>query len=424
MSGRSCKVFKLEQCVVNSQKPRTAKRKNVWAKFKNSLLSILSMTLSSLLGSNDAIDRPMVELKIRGSNSTDSFLYDSGAQVSLISKKCFRKISVHKRPKKINFDLTCSGVSGSQLNVLGCYMLNFKLLGKEIEHPLFVVDSIPGQAGVIGIDVIKKFGLSLDVITNKPYLIDKLSRATVTKETVLPARCRHKCKIRLPSHCIEKAKPNLKILQINVPENREIYVDEVLIDPTEDGIATVYLTNVSETNIRLQRGTIIGEVEAVEEKDLCKFLVTSTTPLANKDQVKKTPVPILDKVRSQKIINSANFDHLSNDLKVKYTELLLRNHACISLDEFDLGRCTKGSHAIPTKKDCPPTYQKQFPLAFEHEQEIRRQILEWLKIGIIRPCESEYNSSLFLVAKKPPPVQPGEIGPRPKAYRIVQDLRA
>ena len=424
MPGRSCKVFKLEQCVVNSQKPRTAKRKNVWAKFKNSLLSILSMTLSSLLGSNDAIDRPMVELKIRGSNSTDSFLYDSGAQVSLISKKCFRKISVHKRPKKINFDLTCSGVSGSQLNVLGCYMLNFKLLGKEIEHPLFVVDSIPGQAGVIGIDVIKKFGLSLDVITNKPYLIDKLSRATVTKETVLPARCRHKCKIRLPSHCIEKAKPNLKILQINVPENREIYVDEVLIDPTEDGIATVYLTNVSETNIRLQRGTIIGEVEAVEEKDLCKFLVTSTTTLANKDQVKKTPVPILDKVRSQKIINSANFDHLSNDLKVKYTELLLRNHACISLDEFDLGRCTKGSHAIPTKKDCPPTYQKQFPLAFEHEQEIRRQILEWLKIGIIRPCESEYNSSLFLVAKKPPPVQPGEIGPRPKAYRIVQDLRA
>ena len=131
-------------------------------------------------------------------------------------------------------------------------MLNFKLLGKEIEHPLFVVDSIPGQAGVIGIDVIKKFGLSLDVITNKPYLIDKLSRATVTKETVLPAWCRHKCKIRLPSHCIEKAKPNLKILQINVPENREIYVDEVLIDPTEDGIATVYLTNVSETNIRLK----------------------------------------------------------------------------------------------------------------------------------------------------------------------------
>ena len=51
------------------------------------------------------------------------------------------------------------------------------------------------------------------------------------------------------------------------------------------------------------------------------------------------------------------------------------NHACISLNEFDLGRCTKGSHAIPTKSDAPPTYQKQFPLAYEHEKEIRRQIL-------------------------------------------------
>ena len=145
-------------------------------------------------------------------------------------------------------------------------MFNFKLVGKEIEHPLFVVDSIPGQAGVIGIDIIKRYRLSLDVITNKPYLLDQKSKATVTKETFLPAHCRHKCKIKLPSHCIEKTKDNLKILQINVPTCRQIYVDEVLIDPTEDGYASVYLTNVSETGQRLTKGTIIGEVEAVKKR--------------------------------------------------------------------------------------------------------------------------------------------------------------
>ena len=396
----------------------------MWSTFKNRLLSVLSLSLSCLLGSKDAIDRPMVKLKLKGSSTTDNFLYDSGAQISLLSRKSFRKIAVHKRPKKILFDLTCSGVSGSKLNVLGCYMVKFTLLGKEIEHPLFVVDSIPGKAGVLGIDIIKRFKLQLDVITNKPYYIDQKINATVTKETFLPARCRHKCKVQLPTHCINKTKNNLKILQINVPQYRELFVDEVLIDPSEDGHATIYLTNVSEQDLRLEKGTIIGDIEAVEPKDLNPFKVTSTTPFANKDEVRKVKVPILDAARKRSIINSANLHHLSPDLKDKYLQLLLRNHACISLNEFDLGRCTKGSHAIPTKSDAPPTYQKQFPLAYEHEKEIRRQILEWLKIGIIRPCESEYNSSLFLVAKKPPPPQPGEVGPRPKAYRIVQDLRS
>ena len=91
---------------------------------------------------------------------------------------------------------------------------------------------------------------------------------------------------------------------------------------------------------------------------------------------------------------------------------------------FDLGSCNTGAHSIPTKKDSPTTYQKQFPLPIEHEREIKRQVMEWLKIGINRPCESEYNSSLFLVKKKPPPAKPGEVGPRSQAFRVVQDLRA
>ena len=130
---------------------RTKSKKGMWAK----VLSILSMTLNCLLGGEEAIDRPMVNVKIKGSNSEEKFLYDSGAQVSLLSKKSFRKISVHKRPEKINFNLSCSGVSGSKLKLMGCYLIKLNLLGKEIEHTLFVTD-IPGQSGVIGIDINKK----------------------------------------------------------------------------------------------------------------------------------------------------------------------------------------------------------------------------------------------------------------------------
>ena len=51
------------------------------------------------------MDRPMVKVKLLGSKKEEDFLYDSGAQVSLMSKKIFRKIKVELRPEKIDFKL-------------------------------------------------------------------------------------------------------------------------------------------------------------------------------------------------------------------------------------------------------------------------------------------------------------------------------
>ena len=383
------------------------------------------MTLSCLLGGENATDRPMAKVQLIGSKKEETFLYDSGAQVSLVGRTAFRKIPVNKRPEKINFRLTCSGVSGSKIKVLGCYMLKVEILGKTIEHPFFIVDKIPGQSGVIGIDIIKKFGLSLDVITNQPYFVNKFPEATVTKNVHLPARSRQKVKVKIPNNCLKKEGTNWQVLSINVPTCKQVHCDEVIIDATSDGFAAVYLTNVGQTNIMIEKNSVVGKVEPISEWEMSPFPVSATTPLTNAKEVAKFKgkEPILDEKRKRRILQSANLDHLPSDLKDKYIQVLYKHHLCISLDEFDLGRCNRGSHSIPTKKDHPPTYSKQFPLAYEHEKEVRRQILEWLKIGVIRPCESEYNSSLFLVAKKPPPAKPGDLSPRPKAYRVVQDLR-
>ena len=224
---------------------------------------------------------------------------------------------------------------------------------------------------------------------------------------------------------MKKNDENLQVLQISVKSCKQIFPDEMLIKPNEDGFAKVYITNSSYNNQKILKGTNIGEVESVSASDINPWSVSSTTPFAVPEEVKKhVKVPKFGEVRKRKILKAAHLSHLDPDLKVKYTKLLLKNHACISLNEFDLGSCNKGAHSIPTKKDSPPTYQKQFPLPIEHEKEIKRQVMEWLKIGIIRPCESEYNSSLFLVKKKPPPAKPGEVGPRPQGFRVVQDLRA
>ena len=382
------------------------------------------MTLSCLLGGDKATDRPMVKLKLYGAKKEENFLYDSGAQVSLMSNKVFRKIKVSLRPEKIKFKLNCSGVSGSKLKVLGCYFFNFTILGEKVKHPIFVVDKIPGQSGVLGIDIIKRMGLGLDVITNEPYMVDKFrDQASLTKDILIPARSRQVCKVKIPGKFMDENSDNLQILSISVPSSKQIFPDEVLIQPNREGVAKVYITNSSYNHQKLTKGTNVGSIMSVTSDEINHFPVSDTTPWTIPDENKIIAVPLDDK-RRKKILKMANLDHLDSDLKVKYTKLLLKHHSCISIDEFDLGSCNKGAHSIPTKKDSPPTYQKQFPLPIEHSKEIKRQILEWLKIGIIRPCESEYNSSLFLVKKKSPPAQQGDTKPQQQKFRVVQDLRA
>ena len=144
------------------------------------------MTLGCFSGNRQQLDRPDVKVQIKGAKKGPSLmLYDSGAQLCLLSKKAFRDICVHQRPKKLNVKLTCSGVSGSRLKLLGCYLLELNVLGKKITHPFFVSNRLPGKyEGVIGIDFAKKFGLSYDAITNQPYFEKSekmLSAATLTK---------------------------------------------------------------------------------------------------------------------------------------------------------------------------------------------------------------------------------------------------
>ena len=171
-------------------------------------------SLGCFLG-NKQTDRPDVKVQIKGMKKGPALmLYDSGAQLCLLSKKAFRNISVHQRPRKLDLNLTCSGVSGSKLKLIGCYLLEVEVLGKKIMHPFFVSNHLPGKyEGVIGIDFAKKHGLSYDAITNQPYFERPerlLSAATLTKSVYLPPRCFTKVKLSMPFK-------DLQTMMVNIP---------------------------------------------------------------------------------------------------------------------------------------------------------------------------------------------------------------
>jgi len=67
-------------------------------------------------------------------------------------------------------------------------------------------------------------------------------------------------------------------------------------------------------------------------------------------------------------------------------------------------------HKIFTKTD-QPIFQKQCLILDMHYKNLEKQVQEWLKIGIVQPSTSRYNSPMFLVPKND------------GGLRVVQDFR-
>ena len=283
-------------------------------------------------------------------------------------------------------------------------------------HPFFIADTLPGKySAILGIDFAKKHGLSYCSITNSTYFEKPeklLSAAVLSKDAYLPARSSTKVKLKMPFD-------DLQTMMVSIRGCRQVLPSEYLLKPKE-GYSICYLTNSSFNPQKIPKGTMVGHCEKVDPSELHPFDLEATTPKSNSAVV--PPRPKLTRERRKKIEELASLDHLSAKDKQKLLDLLFKHHKCLSLSEFDLGCCRIGSHNIPTIPGAPPAYSKQFPLGYEQEMEVRRQILEWIKLGIVTETESSFNSSLFCIKKKLPPQKPGCPPPK-QGFRVVADCR-
>ena len=76
-----------------------------------------------------------------------------------MSLKKFRKIHPDCRPQKIESEIRLVTASKTPMTVTGTYLLRFNIFGKTFKHPVHVCTPM-NQAGIIGIDIISKLGLT------------------------------------------------------------------------------------------------------------------------------------------------------------------------------------------------------------------------------------------------------------------------
>ena len=345
--------------------------------------------------------RPYVDAEVQGHKTR--FLYDSGAEVTVISEKEFRKIPIEKRPERIHRQVKLSGVAQNKpLEIKGVYKMHLSVLGRKRELPVFVIKNLT-QDCILGIDAIKSFGLCFNATKNEVYFEKsdtfELSPLCINKAILLKPFEVCSISFNIPTELQEQDKG---VVHIKSRQHPLLQGAEGIIS-LKNKTGFCVIKNCSPLPVTLNRGECVGVIENISGLSEKEILVQEISE-------KSKPVPPLKEDREKEIKMKLKMN-VPEDYLEAYQKLVLKYHDVFSKDKYDLGRARNFTHKIHLKNN-DPVFVKQFKIPDMHHDLIKEQIHEWLKMGIIERCNSPYNSSVFLVPKKN------------GGLRIVQDFRA
>ena len=339
-------------------------------------------------------------------------LFDTGADVSCIKTATFAQSQLTNLPyKKHNFN-NFRAAGGQKLQISGQVELPISIDNKMVHHPFFLIDNL-NEDCILGIDFITNHSLSYNPQSRqfswpgeKAWVNGIISMA---QSDIIPALGTKVVKVNVITDNNTTPTHSTIISACVGSETKPLLTSTPgLASVDQKGQINVLIKNCAPVDIKLDKSEIIGRSENIND---CEF--TQLNPLAFKTMEDiasvQTKKPISKEV--EKFIQSNSKLSVPDCEKDKYLKLLCEHWETFSLDKHDLGLCKLLQHDIELKTK-EPIYVKQFKIPEAHMSEVKNQLTEWLKLGVVEPCRSKYNSPIFVVAKKD------------GGLRIVQDFRA
>ena len=298
----------------------------------------------------------------------------------------------------------------------GVFDIKFYYQGK-ICHGAFVVSPSLQSHSILGMNVIRHYGLTLDPISNTvntctapdltvsavssdggpDWLVQVARTTTIEPGTSQRVRCRI-----ISAATREQLREQTQFLA-------DIDTLTVAMISSDQGAFAPHLPNTDTTCRVFKRGDIIGSAYSM---DTVSFLTDGQAV----ESVATTPPPrphTADERRKIRLQLQERLSHSNVPYSVRpeYMKMLESFEDVFSADSLDLGLTKVISHGIQLRDD-DPQYKGQFRLAQDQMQLIKDNVVGWLKAGLIQRSTSKFNSPVFCVPKK-----------EGKGLRVVLDYR-
>ncbi len=342
-------------------------------------------------------------------------LYDTGSCVTCMSEQTFNNLHP-KEQRLIPNNKSFQSASGNRLNTKGVIIAAMKICRREVTHRVHVIPHLH-EPLILGIDFIRDKGLGYcprhhefhwEYQCPKEHENILHSRETMT----LPPLCNRVCRVKLST---KREHGSIGIATIQLEDQPWIQGGPVLTKVENEREVTVELYNASPVLRTIERATAIGSFDDwTDDSGLVSLedLVDDSTIQSVRGHDAKEANRGSRKISEEKQFVDKNAK-LSCGIaeEAAYRQLFYEHMEVFSKHKNDLGRCDLVQHEIHLK-DPSPVYIKQFKIPEVHATSIEEQVREWLKLGIVQPSRSRFNSPIFVVKKKD------------GAFRLVQDFRA
>lgn len=338
-----------------------------------------------------------------------SMLYDTGSCTTCMSLDTLHTLQKQQTPLKIlnTPKKKFNSADGGEMFSQGRYEIEIEVEGKTLTYPFYVLPKLH-EDFIVGIDFIKTFELHLCFKHNhfhyEPSCPIENSRNILScKETYLPPNGSALIQVNIETQ--PQDEPNLcMVAEINIKERPWIKGAPSLIQLDKNGKSFIEIHNASLTPRLVKSNEILGIAEPIDHTKLEPLNYTNQT------SKNKTCHNKLTKEDIQFIQDKADIQGPPEELK-NYLEIFHKFPDIFSRHKNDLGNCHLLKHKIHLKTK-EPVYIKQFKIPEGHQDTVKQQVTEWLKLGIIQASRSRYNSPIFVVKKKD------------GSFRLVQDFRA
>ncbi len=204
--------------------------------------------------------RPRLTAKAGG--KTFSWLFDTGASITCMTKASFNAAFPHQKPHRVQSSQHCTATSGDKLNSLGIYEIDLFIKGKKFTHPINVMDTLTDN--IIGIDFRHKNKLHYDVQTRQVKIAGiEGDQIVAIKEQVLPALASTVVTAKYKG----KPEPNVHfIASIFAPKNPMLSGMPAIVTVDKNNNCKIVIDNCAPYDVTIDRNDILALMDRETEQ--------------------------------------------------------------------------------------------------------------------------------------------------------------